>query len=233
MRKFFLTLLLGLMFVGIAHAQDTKPRTASGDKALMFSITGLGTFGIGGSYAGTLPVTLAGFDTAFDDFGIRVAAPLYGFGMKFYLGDNVALRAAIGGGTSTVSTPRAGDSTGKTDDVHDVYFGVAPALEFHIVNAGPVSVYTGATVNFSTTVHSSGDEADTIAYKKRSYSTFGGSAILGVEYFPFSALSLGAEYQLGVASTSSSSTAGKKESDGKSYLDIGISTLAVSLGVYF
>ena len=128
MRKILVTLLLVFTLGCVAHAQDTKPRTASGDKALMFSITGLGTFGIGGSYAGTLPVTLAGFDTLFDDFGIRVAAPLYGFGMKFYLGDNVALRAAIGGGTSTVSTPRAGDTTGKTDDVHDIYFGVAPAL---------------------------------------------------------------------------------------------------------
>jgi len=234
MKKIFFSLILCLTFCGAVYAQDTKPRTSSGDKALLFSINGFGTFGINGNYAGTAAVTLLGMDTLFSNFGIRTGTPIYGIGMKFYLGDNLALRASLGGGSTTVSTPQAKDTTGKTDDVTDVFFGVAPALEFHLLSAGPVSAYAGAMLNYSMTLHTDGDASDPEQnHTQRTYNTFGGGAIFGVEYFPWSAVSLGAEYQLSANFTSSSTENKGKSTDGKSYMDIGISTLAVSLGVYF
>jgi hypothetical protein len=234
MRKFFFSLFIGLVLCTAAYSQDTKPRTSSGDRALLFSINGLGTFGIGGSYAGTLPVTTIGIDTVFAAFGLRPSLPLLGFGMKFYLSDNLALRVALGGGSTTSFTPRAGDTTGATDDVTDLAVGLAPGLEFHLVNAGPVTVYTGAVVNYGMTLHADGDASNVNEnHTQRTYSTFGGSAIFGAEYFPWSSVSLGAEYQLGVSHTSSSTENRGKTTDGRSYTDIGISSIAVSLGVYF
>lgn len=234
MKKFLSSMLILLAFASVAVAQDTKPRTASGDKALLFSISGLGTFGVTGSYTGAVPMTELGADTLFEQFGLRAQLPFYGFGMKFYLNDNLAFRAALGLNSSTKSAPRAGDTTGKTDDVTDLILGIAPALEIHLVNAGPVTAYTGAFFNYSSRWKFSGDEADTVSgTTTRSTNRIGGGALFGVEFFPWSAISLGAEYQLGIFSTSSSTDVKGKSTDGTSYLDIGIGSLAVTLGVYF
>lgn len=232
MRRILLGLALTVTLCTAAYAQDTKPHTASGDKALLFSINGFGDFGVSGSRAGSVPSTLFGIDTIFS--GLRIAQPVLGFGMKYYLSDRTALRASVGFGTTTASTPRANDTTGKTDDVTDLILGVTPGIEFHMVNAGPVSGYLGAFVSLSTSSHKTGDEADTlIGTTTTSYTSIGGGAVFGVEYFPWSAVSLGAEYQLGILSSSSSSTNKGKSKDGKSYLDIGIGAFAVTLGVYF
>jgi opacity protein-like surface antigen len=232
MKKLFFCMLICLAVTGIAKAQDTKPKTQSGNKALLFSISGLGTFGITGAESGSVPFTTLGFDTIFT--GLRLQQPIYGIGMKFYLADNLALRAGVGFASSTQSTPRTNDTTGKTDDVTDVILGLSPALEIHLVNAGPVTAYTGAFVNFSTRVNTSGDESDTlVGTTTKTYTSFGGGAMFGVEYFPWSAVSLGAEYRLGVTSTSSSTDRKGVSKDGPSYLDIGIGAFAVNLGVYF
>jgi opacity protein-like surface antigen len=232
MKKIFFSLLICLAAVGVANAQDTKPKTQSGDKALIFSINGFGDFGVTGANAGNVPFTTLGFDTIFT--GLRLQQPIFGFGIKFYLSDNLALRAGLGFASSTESTPRSGDTTGKTDDVTDVIFGISPGLEIHLVNAGPVTAYTGAFLNFSTRMNTSGDESDTlVGTTTKSYTSFGGGGIFGVEYFPWSAVSLGAEYRLGVTVTSSSVDRKGVSKDGTSYLDIGIGAFAVNLGVYF
>ncbi len=232
MKRFALTILIAAAFVCTANAQDTKPRTNSGDKALQFSFNGFGDFGVGGARAGSVPFTLLGFDSLFT--GFRISQPIVGFGMKYFLSDNVALRGAVGLGSSTASTPRAGDTTGKTDDVKDLILGITPGLEFHLVKTGPVTAYTGVFVSYSHSSNTTGDPDDTLrSTTTKSYNSIGGGAIFGVEYFPWSAISFGAEYQLGVLSSSSSSENKGKTTDGKSYLDIGIGAFAVMLGVYF
>lgn len=231
MRTCIIGLFLLAIAAGGASAQDTRPKTSAGDRALLFSFNGFGDFGVNGSTAGSAPLTFFGIDTTFN---IRLLSPIYGFGIKYYLGDNVALRASLGLGSSTVSIPRSEDTTGRTDDVTDLILGVTPGLEFHLVNTGPVTAYTGIFASFSGSWNFSGDKEDTIADSTtRSYSSFGGGAVFGVEYFPWNSISLGAEYQLGV-SVSSSSTEHKGEStDGPGYFDIGIGAFAVQLGVYF
>ena len=60
-----------------------------------------------------------------------------------------------------------------------------------------------------------------------------GGALFGAEYFPWRSVSFGAEYQLTAAWTSSSSEFKGTTSDGTSYFDLGISSVAVMMGVYF
>ena len=157
MRTSLFALLIALVLGSMAHAQEIRPRTAAGDKALLFSVNGFGAFGVGGSYAGSQPVTTLGLDTLFN---MRLTSPIFGFGMRWYLGQNVALRASVGGASGTSYTPRAGDTTGATDDVTDIYLGISPALEFHIVNTGRLTVYAGGMLNYSTNLHATGTWAD-------------------------------------------------------------------------
>lgn len=232
MNRFLLGLLTAFTVVSFATAQDTKPKTSSGDKALLFSFNGFGDFGVNGARAGSVPFTLLGFDTLFT--GFRISQPVVGFGIKAYLSDNLAFRSALGLGSSSQSTPRANDTTGKTDDVTDLIVGISPALEFHLAKAGPVTAYAGAFATFSASWNFSGDEADTLrGTTTKSYTSIGGGALFGVEYFPWSAISLAAEYQLGVVASSGSVNNKGTSKDGKSYLDIGIGAFAVTLGVYF
>ena len=235
MKNILSSMLIFFAVAAVAIAQDTKPRTASGDKALLFSINGLGTFGVGGSYAGNIPTTgIGALDSLVESFGLRTMTPLFGFGMRYYLNDNLAFRGALGFGSSTKSAPRPNDTTGKTDDETSMLLGIAPAIEIHLVNAGPVTAYTGAFFNYSARWKFSGDEADTVrGTTTQSYNMIGGGALFGVEFFPWNAVSFGAEYQLGVYSTTSSTDVKGKSTDGTSYLDIGIGSLAVMLGVYF
>ena len=232
MRTSLFALLIALVLGSMAHAQEIRPRTAAGDKALLFSVNGFGAFGVGGSYAGSQPVTTLGLDTLFN---MRLTSPIFGFGMRWYLGQNVALRASVGGASGTSYTPRAGDTTGATDDVTDIYLGISPALEFHIVNTGRLTVYAGGMLNYSTNLHATGTDYDDPkgTSSKKSYATFGGGALFGAEYFPWRSVSFGAEYQLTAAWTSSSSEFKGTTSDGTSYFDLGISSVAVMMGVYF
>jgi hypothetical protein len=232
MRTLLFPLLTILIVGSIASSQEITPRTSAGSKALMFSVNGFGAFGVHGSYAGSQPLTTLGLDTLFN---MHLTSPIFGFGMRWYLANNTALRVSLGGASGTSYTPRPGDTTGETDDVTDIYLGIAPALEFHIVNSGPLTVYTGGMLNYSTNLHANGTDSDDPkgTSTKKTYSTFGGGAILGAEYFPWRSVSFGAEYQLTGAWTSSSTQHKGVTTDGNSYFDLGISSVAVALSVYF
>jgi hypothetical protein len=56
--------------------------------------------------------------------------------------------------------------------------------------------------------------------------------MLGVEFFAWSVLSFGAEYQLGANFNSSSTTANGNTRSAPGTTEIGIGTVAVRLGVY-
>jgi hypothetical protein len=56
--------------------------------------------------------------------------------------------------------------------------------------------------------------------------------MLGVEFFAWSRLSFGAEYQLGARFNSSSTTASGNTTSRPGTTDFGIGTVAVRLGVY-
>jgi opacity protein-like surface antigen len=240
MRKLAMTILLCVAMTGVAAAQENNsgnsgatPNTRAGDKALMFSISGLGTFGITSSFVTSVPLSGTLLDSNdfmsfFEAFGVRIGRPLLGLGFKTFLGDDLALRGGLSLMASSKTTPTSDTTESKSSSFG---FGISPALEIHLGNAGPVSGYTGVVLSFGTFTKVN-QPRDTVE-DFNSATTFGGGAILGVEYTPWSNISLGAEYQLGVTATSVKEDVNGRERDLASTTDIGIGAFAVMLNVYF
>jgi opacity protein-like surface antigen len=227
-------LLFGIVTVA-ATAQDAAASRRTGNTAILFSINGFGDFGVKPKVVGGTPLGNSGFDTVMSQLGQMVgqtfARPVYGIAMKFYLSDNIALRAGLGFNVQSESTPVAGDTTGKETTLTRNAFGIAPAVEVHVVQAGPISFYTGGGLSFAMASSSSG-EGD--AARSASQTGIGVNAIVGAEFFPWNNISLGAEYQVGAQINSTSSEVAGKSTDGPSSTTIGDSgPVRVALGVHF
>jgi opacity protein-like surface antigen len=182
MKQLFLVLIALAIIANLAFAgDDSIPKSKSGDKAVLFTLSGLSNLGAA-SYMG-------------------------GLGGKYYISDGNAIRASLGFGTSTTTTkPPAGSPAGAVDQKSSSSaFIIAPAF-LHNINAnGPVLAYIGgefAYIMTSTTVENPGFVANN---KNHSSTTgFGVAGIFGVEWFAWNNISLSAEYVL--AYTSSSGT---------------------------
>lgn len=225
MKRLLLVLIAGLVVSGVdLPAQNVTPRDKSGDRALLFGINGFGDFGVSGVGVGTTTTIV---------LGVPIETGLPGAGFRLYLVDRVALRAGVGFRTfGTKSDDTLAADTSVTS------FGIGPGIEFHMINAGPVSGYVGAAIGFSSnSVKVEGKIAGNAFESTQSMSSFGVSGILGVEFFPWSNISLGAEYNLAFnsASRSSKSVVGSTttETDLPGVTTIGIGSAAVFLGVYF
>lgn len=235
MQKLSLALLLCVAMMSVASAQTSTPNTASGDKALIFSISGLGSFGITGSYVTSVPLSGTLFDSTdvssfFESFGVNLGRPLIGLGFKAFVADDIALRTGLSVLTTSKTTPLT-DSTETRSSTFG--FGISPALEIHLANSGPVTAYTGVVLSYGTYSKTSNATPSDTTEVSNTASTFGGGAMLGVEFTPWTNIGLGAEYQIGLTTTSVSKKERGKTTDGASTTDIGIGTFAVSLNVYF
>lgn len=211
MKRLFFILLVGVAALATARAQDTKPKTQAGDKSILFTMNGFGDFGVSGVVVASTP----------DSNVFSFTRPIFGAGVRFYLSDNTALRVGLGFNMTSTTTPNAIDTTGNSDaTVSQMAFGISPAIELHLVNAGPVSVYTGGMVSFGMASSSSGPDS---AQATSSQTGIGVGALLGVEFFPWNNVSIGAEYQLGLMLNSTSFKVGSTSADGPSSTSIGIS----------
>jgi hypothetical protein len=215
----FSTIILACTAV---RAQEPAPRVSEGDRALLFSIDGFGTFGVRGTSAGGIANGVSMNDSS---VGFTSAATIYGAGAKYFFAPRIAARLALGFGSSSQSQPGANGSGSSSAS----FVGIAPAAEFHLVQSGRVSGYLGGFLSFAITSSARGADQERYGSSASSVSIGG---LLGVEFFAFDGLSLGAEYQLGARFSSSSSQTRGATSEGPSATDIGIGTLAVSLGVY-
>ena len=240
MQKLAMIVLLCAALAGTASAQESNsgntsatPNTTAGNKALTFSISGLGTFGITGSYVTSVPLSGTLFDSTdfggvFEAFGVRLGRPLIGLGFKTFLADRMALR----GGLSILSSSKTTPVNDSIDTKSSSFgFGISPALEVHLGNAGPVSGYTGFVLSYG--MYSKTNNPNDSTENSNTASTFGGGAILGVEFSPWTNISLSGEYQVGITTTSVSIDNDGDSADGPSTTDIGIGTFAVMLNVYF
>jgi opacity protein-like surface antigen len=239
MKNAFLVLLMLGALTLAASAQENAGNPLGGRRtgttALLFSINGFGDFGVAPNLVGQTPLGNSGFDTLMSQLGQMMgqtfARPVYGIAMKFYLSDNIALRAGLGFNMQSENTPVPGDTTGEENTVSRMAFGIAPAVEVHVVQAGPISFYTGGGLSFATASSSTGEGDEE---RSATQTGIGVNALVGAEFYPWNNISLGAEYQVGAQINSTSSEAGGESNDGPSSTTIGVGgPIRVALGIHF
>jgi opacity protein-like surface antigen len=212
--KTFVALLIVAGIVSVSRAQDEniiRPSTKAGSAAWVFSFGGLGTMSMG-----SMPV-------ASITRGDGNTVPVAGIGYKYYLADDMALRATL-----AFSTTSSGDedptksSTGKTTTTN---FGIGVGIEMHTRAVYSTSPYFGAQIAFGS---ASSDNkitpsGGTSTEKKSSGSSFGIGVLAGFDWYFTRGIAVGAEYMLGFTSASSSVTTNSTTTDLPSATTIGIS----------
>jgi hypothetical protein len=198
-----LLILAALAIATAAYAADAAKGIERGDKALLFSATGLSLAGFGGSYD---------------------------IGMKYYVAHGLAVRPVLKFGYSRQTTKIPPDSGGPVnfrrhrtfDDVKEntVEYGFDLGVEKCVSAKGAVNINAGGSIGFSLG-STSRDLAEHWTYTnngvlvantggtntsedERSSSTFNIAGLLGAEWFISDNISLGAEYHLGMSRSSDS-----------------------------
>lgn len=189
MRRFSIGLAALLLAGGTAAAQQDSiaPKTSKGDFALLFDLGGLANLAL----------------RSFGAFADTTAAGA-GFGARFFVADNLALRLGLTVSGSSIDIPQGPDSLGLSDKLEVLRLGIAPAVLVDIVTVGPVAGYVGGEVGYAI-LNNSRDAADTSEVDvDATSSVFSAAAILGAEWFPWRQISLSGEYQFGFSTASSS-----------------------------
>ncbi len=213
--KFVFTLLIIVGVTNISRAQDEaniiRPSTKSGSAAWIFSFGGLANLGM---------------------TGVPIADGVVGAGMKYYLSDDLALRAILG--LSTTSSGDADLTKSPTGKNSSFGFGIGVGIEMHTRAVYSISPYFGAQLNFATSSSTnSSTTAGTTTETKTSSSGLGIGVMAGFDYYFTHAIAVGGEYTLGFGTNSSSRTAGGTTTDAPSSSNIGIANGSVHLIVHF
>jgi opacity protein-like surface antigen len=169
-------------FAGSSFAQDNnndiiRPITKQGSAAFLFTINGLGTFGVG--TASLAP----GLDNA-------------GFGMKYFISDDFALRILLGFNSSSKDS-----SAQSPTPTSNTMFGIGIGGEYHFRPLYSTSPYVGAQLGFQSGSNSTGEGS---AESVHSTTAIGFSALAGFDWFFTRGIAIGAEYALGLVTRSGS-----------------------------
>lgn len=211
--KFAAALLVVLGMAGSAMAQDDaniiRPITKQGSAAFLFTIQGLGTFGIGAPGISNGP------------------SMLYGAGFKYFMSDDLALRILLALNSGSVNSNGTNSVTSTSMD-----FGIGVGAEMHFRPLYSTSPYVGAQIGFGSSSTDNGGSG--AAQVKSSMSSFGINVLAGFDWFWTRGLAIGAEYGLGFASSSASTTSNGTTTDLPSNTMIGFNNSGnVHLVVYF
>lgn len=206
-----LLMVAGLATASMAQDNDDSPRpiTKSGSSAWIFSINGLGDFGVGGN------------DLATGHSG----SPVLAAGFRTYISDGLALRALVG-----FSTSSSGDKDSVGGATSSTAMGIGVGVEVHTGPLYSISPYFGGQITYGMDGHTTENSANTF---KENYSQFGIAALAGFDWYFTKGIFLGAEYTLGFASRSASTESGGTTNDSPSTTTIGIGSGNVHLGVHF
>jgi hypothetical protein len=209
----FLKLVFGLMivigFATASFAQDDAnmphPNTKAGSAAWLFTINGLGNFGLGGFTIGP------------------AAAPVMAAGWKWYFADDMALRALLG--FNTTSSGDEDPTKSPNGKNSSTAFGIGVGVEMHTHAVYSTSPYFGAQLTFasSSTDKKITPTGGTTTETKTSASTFGLGVLAGFDWYFTRGIAIGGEYMLGFGTSSSSATSGSTTVDSPSETNIGIS----------
>jgi opacity protein-like surface antigen len=220
MRRIFPLGLALLIIAPVMFAQDAGATVnRARQKGLLFTIEGLGNFGVSGNLLGVAVPS-----------GTATSQTLAGLGFKYYLSQKIAVRGALHFGLVKIDTQTAeGTVTAKVTSI-----GFAPGVEYHFVNTKAVTAYFGGAAAFGLYDSSSPANLDLFSvattFKGMVYSL---ALLFGAEFFLAENVSLGAEYQLGANFTSGKTEMGVTVRDLPKTLRLGISALAATLAVYW
>jgi len=230
MRTVSLVVISLVLLTSFAFAQDVVPAVSAGSKAVLFDFSGLSFLGAG-AYEG-------------------------GFGAKYFLSSDLAVRAGVLFANASDKIPaNPGPGQAGTDGERSAtQFGVLGGVEWH-PGKGRVSPYmgVGAGISLTSTEHKTAVIAPTVqtttkndangeTLNNKTYygaTALGVYGLVGVEFFLYKELSLGAEYRVGLTSSSKKDeevSAGSltQTTKGGSYTEISImNTGTITLAVYF
>lgn len=205
----------------IARADDNKPITNSGAANLSFTFGGLNTLAAGPIFSGS-----------------PAAVPVYSVGYRTFIANEMALRASLGLLIGSTTTPSS--NTSVTDDkVSRTGLQIGVGIVKFMQATAALSGFMGGQVSYlmgtnkHTPPHATGGTDD---FNSSSGNSLGINVMIGGEWFFNQAMSLGAEYQFGFASSSGSSTNStngtETTADGESSTFIGTGAASLSLNVY-
>ena len=198
MKRFMIIMMAVLLVTSLSVAQDVSPMVSAGSKSLNFTFGGLGAFGLG-------PTGIGG-----------------GLGASYFLASDAAVRIGfqIANASSTIPANPAAGQTGTDGSQSAFTVGVAGDYLMYMTGASSrVRPYVGGGVQFGTAStnrktavispavqteikNSAGGE--TINGKTYFGGTsFGAVGIIGAEFFLYKEISLSAEYQLTLYSSTS------------------------------
>ncbi|MCS6990090.1 MAG: porin family protein [Chloroherpetonaceae bacterium] len=166
-------------FVSRADAQDITAKTKRDDAALLFQFSGFGNLATGG---------LGAVETPKDASGASVIV-MNGVGGKFFMAENLALRAALTFARESASQPRSRNVAEFSETTTSV--GIEIGAEAHLHNKR-LSPYFGGLVGYGNGSFSRKQGGVEVSAKR---SGFGIAAIAGAEFFLFEQVSLAAEYR--------------------------------------
>lgn len=170
-----------------AATAPITPKSSKGDFALLFDLGGLADLALNGFYG-------PGGDTS--ELGA-------GFGAKYFVVDDVALR--LGVTLQSLSTDRpVGSDTSEFSDKFTVFrFALAPSVTVNLVKSASVAGYVGGQVSYGVS-NATTTPADTTQRTVDATTTsLGVGAIIGAEWFPWPNISFSGEYILAFARSTS------------------------------
>jgi opacity protein-like surface antigen len=167
---------VALLIAAVAGTSAWAQKTKEGDKAWLFTLSGLSNLGVGG-YNG-------------------------GLGLLYYLNDDLGLTVGLGFSTSSTTT-KAPTGGGEDETKSSLELTLSPGVRFNIASSGPVVGYAGVGVlvgiSSETTKNLRYIKDDK---EEKSSTSIGAGVTVGAEWFAWSNVSLGASYSLAFTTSS-------------------------------
>ena len=158
-----------------------RPITKSGSAAFLFTLQGLGTFGIGAP---------------------SVNGMMSGVGAKWFVADNIALRVLLG--LSSTQTPTVLSDSSRPA-LTTTGFGIGVGGEYHFRPLYSTSPYVGGQVGFTSV---SADVENGVNIESDKTTSFSVTAIAGFDWFFTRGLAVGAEMGFGFISNGGTTASG-------------------------
>ena len=168
---------VALLAAAVAGTSAWAQKTKEGDKAWLFTLSGLSNLGVGG-YNG-------------------------GLGLLYYLSDDLGLTVGLGFSTSSTTTKAPAGSGGADQKESSLGLTLSPGVRFNLASSGPIVGYAGVGVLVGIASETTENPNHVSGAKVETSSTNIGAAVtVGAEWFAWSNVSLGASYSLAFTTSS-------------------------------